>query len=109
MRCPSCNKRAISFVGWASGMRWARYHCPHCSAALKASRRTVLAVIVCLLPLPVYIWGANGLCETLHISIAIAPILATALAVPLTLVIAAWDWSTGSYALAKLQNEQTDR
>src|SRR6185369_15302499 len=102
MKCPNCAKPAISFAAWGIGNRWARHQCPHCGVGLKASRRTIKALIGCLLPLPLYVWAGIKLCDIYHINDdATQDLLFSAMAFLQVFPVAFWEWKTGSYALGQ--------
>ena len=107
MKCPNCSKRAISFIAWGIGNRWARFQCPNCGADLKACRRTIKALLGCLLALPLYIWAGLKLCDIYHISdTAQQDLVFFAVALPSIALVGFWDWKTGSYALRQKPPEQ---
>jgi hypothetical protein len=100
MKCPNCRKRAISFLASGIGRLWARYQCPHCGARLRASRRTIKAIVACVLPLPLYVWVGIKICEAYNISDdSTQDWVYMAMAGPTVLLIAFWEWRTGTYAL----------
>jgi hypothetical protein len=99
MKCPSCNKRAIGFVSWASGKRWIRWQCPHCGVGLKASRRTIKVIIGFILLLPFIIWAGIAICRAYNIQEDREENLVfAAIMIPVLTGLAFWDWKTGSYA-----------
>ncbi len=107
MKCPNCNKRAISFVSWAVANRWIRWRCPHCGTNLKVSRRTLKAILGILILLPFMIWAEITICRAYAIvDQRRQDLVFVAMAGPILLGVAYWDWKTGYYARRDEPNTQ---
>lgn len=55
MNCPKCNKSAISFIKWASGMSAFKTNCANCGIELKANSTTVIGFIVTLVLVAIFV------------------------------------------------------
>ncbi|MEJ2450753.1 MAG: hypothetical protein P8047_08775 [Gammaproteobacteria bacterium] len=49
VKCPVCNKPAISYFDWMKGLRWYKTNCISCGAGLEAAKSTWLAFILSVL------------------------------------------------------------
>src|SRR5438132_762356 len=100
MKCPKYNNRAISFVAWACGKLWIRYRCPHCGTTLKASRRTWLTILACVVLSPLLMFPLGAISSRYHIEDERAKDALTWCMILLYLAFVAFlDWRTGSYAI----------
>jgi hypothetical protein len=102
MHCPNCKQRAISFISWASGRRWARYRCPHCGTPLKVGRRTIKTILISILVgLPLVCLCMDPVLKALHVQDdGLQRIVAAMLICVLLAPAAFWDWKSGFYAQA---------
>jgi hypothetical protein len=68
MKCPKCNKRAISFRAWGRGLAAFAHTCPSCGESLRASSTTIVLSVLLLLLIPVVILVAESLSDRLQIT-----------------------------------------
>jgi len=107
MKCPSCNDRAISFFEWGQGHKWQRYQCPHCGAELKASARTYIYFFCTLALIPAFIYIGERIADSYHIDDpGTKRLIYGAVFIPVAMVIAFWNWRSGSYALRQRKPEK---
>ena len=100
MKCPNCDKRAISFVKWGRGFAAFAYVCPHCGKRLRATPGTIGWFVFCLVLIPFFILAAERLSE--HLRITQQPergLIFAALFFPVVLAISFLVWKRGSYKL----------
>lgn len=97
MNCPKCNKPAISFIKWASGMSAFKTKCANCGAELKANSITMIGFILTIIVVAtLVIWSRSYLDPELSKSY-IRYILALPIAVLLAFVV----FKTGGYKESK--------
>jgi len=98
MKCPACHSPTISFSVWSRGLNWLRWRCPHCGTHLKASKRTIGLLILCLALIPICICFLSMISDTARIeAIWFCPLLFVAIMVPSTIGIGYYAWKTDCY------------